>query len=347
MSDGTNVYVFFPDVGLLAYGPAGEELWTVTLGPFQSIYGISTSPVVANDKVILNLDQLSGSFLAAYFTRNGELAWRRNRPESSGAISTPIVLRQPSRPVQVLVPGSLGLARYDVRSGEELWSVGGLAAASFSGPVADQDSVYLAMASTERNLSFAIFDKNSDGYLVSAEAPTGLEEAVGTWGRSIGDRDGRVDQDEFLEIRRYLQNGRTSVLEVSLDGSGAQSEKAIRWQYFKGFPLIPSPLFYDGLIYLLKGGGILSSLDPATGQEVKVGRLRDAVDAYYASPVAGDGKIYAASEGGKLSVIKAGADWSVLSTTDLEEPIHATPAIYKGRLFIRTAEALYAFGPGD
>ena len=320
----------------------------VTLGPFQSIYGISTSPVLANDKVILNLDQLSGSFLAAYFTKNGELAWQRNRPESSGAISTPIVLRQQSRPLQVLVPGSLRLARYDVRNGEEVWSVGGLAASSFSGPVASQGAVYLAMASPdEGSLSFAAFDKNGDGYLVSTEAPPGLQGAVGTWGRSIGDRDGRVDEAEFLEVQRYLQGGRAVVLSIALDGSSDQTQKAIRWEYFKGFPLVPSPLLYDSLIYLLKDGGILTTLDPATGEEVKVGRLRNAIDSYYASPVAGDGKIYAASEGGKISVIEAGPDWSVLSTADLAEPIYATPAIYRGRVYIRTDEALYAFGAGD
>jgi outer membrane protein assembly factor BamB len=72
--------------------------------------------------------------------------------------------------------------------------------------------------------------------------------------------------------------------------------------------------------------------------------VKDALGEYYASPVAGDGKIYLASLDGKVSVLKAGADWEVLSTFDLGEPVIATPAIADGRVFVRTETALYAFG---
>src|SRR5262245_49169964 len=44
------------------------------------------------------------------------------------------------------------------------------------------------------------------------------------------------------------------------------------------------------------------------------------------------------------SVLKAGADWEVLSTFDLGERVIATPAIADGRVFVRTETALYAFG---
>lgn len=72
-------------------------------------------------------------------------------------------------------------------------------------------------------------------------------------------------------------------------------------------------------------------------------RVKDAPGDYYASPVAGDGKIYLASLDGKVSVLQAGADWRVLSTSDLAERVVATPAIADGRVFVRTEKTLYAF----
>ena len=60
--------------------------------------------------------------------------------------------------------------------------------------------------------------------------------------------------------------------------------------------------------------------------------------------MAGDDKIYIASETGKVSVLTAKGNWEVLSTIDLEEEIYATPAIADGRIYLRTASALYAFG---
>ena len=65
---------------------------------------------------------------------------------------------------------------------------------------------------------------------------------------------------------------------------------------------------------------------------------------YYASPVAGDGKVYLASRDGVLTVLKAGPKWEVLSSHDFGEQIMATPVIASGRIFVRTEEALYCFG---
>jgi len=43
-------------------------------------------------------------------------------------------------------------------------------------------------------------------------------------------------------------------------------------------------------LYLLKRGGIVTTLDPSTGDVLKTGRTKDAIDGYFASPVAADGK---------------------------------------------------------
>jgi outer membrane protein assembly factor BamB len=103
-------------------------------------------------------------------------------------------------------------------------------------------------------------------------------------------------------------------------------------------------VLYRGIVYMINDGGILTTLDARTGAALKQGRLREAIDRYYASPVAGDGKVYLASRTGLVSVLRAGPEQEVLSVTDLDDEIAATPALADGRVYLRTRGALYCFG---
>lgn len=93
----------------------------------------------------------------------------------------------------------------------------------------------------------------------------------------------------------------------------------------------------------MRNGGILTSYDAETGSILKTGRLESALGAYSASPVAAEGRIYLASEDGQVTIVTAGRDWTVLGSSDLGEPVFATPALLAGRVYVRTASALYAF----
>jgi outer membrane protein assembly factor BamB len=112
----------------------------------------------------------------------------------------------------------------------------------------------------------------------------------------------------------------------------------------KSYPNIPAPLIYRGVMYLMKEGGIVSSVDPASGKILKQGRTPDALEEYYASPVAADGKIFVVSASGKVTVLKADPQWEILAMNNLNEEVWATPAIAGGNLYIRTRNALYSFG---
>ena len=101
---------------------------------------------------------------------------------------------------------------------------------------------------------------------------------------------------------------------------------------------------YRGLLYTIKDGGILTALDAETGAILKQARLPDAIDSYYASPVAADGKIFLASENGRLAVVKPGREWELLRVNNIDEPCYATPAIAAGRIYLRTSSTLYCFG---
>jgi outer membrane protein assembly factor BamB len=64
--DGERLFVFFGSAGLFCYDLEGRKLWQQKMGPFQDEYGAGSSPSLIGDKLILNQDHDTGSFLAAY-----------------------------------------------------------------------------------------------------------------------------------------------------------------------------------------------------------------------------------------------------------------------------------------
>jgi hypothetical protein len=94
----------------------------------------------------------------------------------------------------------------------------------------------------------------------------------------------------------------------------------------------------------VKGGGMLTTLDAESGEELGFQRLEHAGGEYDASPVAAGDKLVLASQEGQLTLLAAGPEPKVLASCELGEPIHATPAIGSDALFVRTEAALYCFG---
>lgn len=133
---------------------------------------------------------------------------------------------------------------------------------------------------------------------------------------------------------------------IPLDGKGKLDKGVVRWRLKRNLPYIPSALLYEGVFYLVKSGGIVTSVNPDTGAILKQGRTNGALGEYFASPVAAGGQIYAVSCEGKMTVLKAGAQWEILATNEFGEEVFATPAIGEGRLLVRTRAHLYGFGAG-
>ena len=98
------------------------------------------------------------------------------------------------------------------------------------------------------------------------------------------------------------------------------------------------------MVFLVRSGGIANTLNAQTGKVLKQARLTGALEDYYASPIGVDGKVYIASEHGKVVVLRAAGDWEILAINEFDSDIYATPAIGEGKLYIRTQDALYAIG---
>lgn len=119
-------------------------------------------------------------------------------------------------------------------------------------------------------------------------------------------------------------------------------EGGVAWRYDRDTPYVPSPLLYDGNLYILKHNkGILSAFDAATGKVHYAERL-EGVPGVYASPVAADGRIYVAGRDGTTVVLAAGPKLEVLATNELDDRFDASPAVVGDILYLRGHDHLYA-----
>src|SRR2546428_5273456 len=150
-TDGTNVYVFFADFGLLSYDMDGRERWRVPLGPFNNLYGMGASPVLVGDTVVLACDQNTESFIIAVAQRDGRVRWETPRPAAHSGHSPPIVYAPAGAPTQIVVPGSFLLTAYAAATGEKIWWVRGLSFELKSTPVVSGDTLYINGFGTPQN----------------------------------------------------------------------------------------------------------------------------------------------------------------------------------------------------
>ncbi len=356
VTDGESVYVFFQDFGLLGYKKDGAERWRLPLGPFKNINGFGSSPILYKNLVILLCDQDAGSYLIAVDKNTGHVQYKIARPESTRGYSTPAIFQPKGGPAELIVPGAYQVASYYAATGEKAWWVSGFSWHPKTVPVFDGDTIY-ALAADIGNDSetvkqvptyaelLAQYDANQDGKLSVEEM-----RANPKFKKSADELD--LDVNGFIDPRDwdfYTERSATRniLMAIRYGGHGDLTGTNVVWTMKKSLPNCTSPLIYQGIMYVVKEGGILTALDPKTGTILKQGRLKNALDLYYASPVAGAGKIYLLSHEGKATVIKPGADWEILAVNDLEDEAIATPAIRNDKLYVRTRGMLYCFGESN
>ena len=348
-ADDEGVVVFFADFGLAAFTRDGKDRWTLPLGPFKSFYGMSASPIITGDLVVLLCDQRSGSFLIALDRKTGGQRWRQDRAMAVEGWATPIVFQPSAGPAQLVVLGTTRLDSYAIDSGEPLWWIPIGSSGSMGTPVAHGDTLYMSTTGSSEP-TLPTFDAIADKYDTNKDRRLSQPEFLAD--KEMGEHFGWVDidgdgviTDAEWNTTRNLGAGEYGAIAVRPGAArGKLDATAVQWRFQKNLPYIPAPLLYENVLYLVKTGGIVTSIDPATGRTLKAGRSPGALGEYYASPVAAEGKIFLANTEGKVTVLKAAGAWEVMEVNDLGEEIHATPALSGGRIYVRTRSSLYCFG---
>ncbi len=126
-TDGKLVYVAFLDVQemvVAAYDFNGKQQWIARPGVFKSVHGFCTSPILHNDKLIVNGDHDGESYLAALDKATGKTLWKVPRANKTRSYCAPLI-RQLSGRTQMILAGDKSVASYDPDTGKQHWYIKG------------------------------------------------------------------------------------------------------------------------------------------------------------------------------------------------------------------------------
>ena len=122
------------------------------------------------------------------------------------------------------------------------------------------------------------------------------------------------------------------------------ADARVAWQYAKGTGYVLSNILYGDYLYLLTDNGIVTCLDPKTGEIKYEGGRVPVPSRFMGSPVAFGGYVAMTSEDGDTFMLKAGPTHQIVRTNSVDEPVFASPAISNGRIYIRGDKHLFAIG---
>jgi outer membrane protein assembly factor BamB len=296
-TDGRHLVAFFGSEGIYCFDMDGKQQWKRDLGVLDSAFFMvpdaqwefASSPIIYQDKVLIQCDVLNGSFVAALDIKDGADLWRTPRADVP-TWGTPTVHAEGAS-AQMIVNGYKHTGGYDVRTGKEVWRLKGGGDIPVPTPV----------------VAFGLV------FITNAHGPMAPIYAI-----------------------RLSATG-----DISLAASET-SNQFVAWSYPRDGAYMITPLVYGDYLYIAKNNGVMSCYDAKSGNRVYQQRLGGGTSGFTASPVAGDGKIYFASEDGDVYVVKAGPTFELVSRNAMGEICMASPAISGGVLFFRTQSHVVA-----
>ncbi len=369
-TDGERVYVYFGSHGLLCYDLKGKLVWERSLPVPRTRFGSGTSPVVIGDLVILSCDFMDASYLLAVNRKTGETVWKQERIPDQEGYATPILWKHNGTQEIVLHTPSR-IFGCSLKDGKQRWWIP-IQSTACSSPVVGGGLLYVSTwiqrGETDQRVPLPKFatllkraDKNKDKKLQQAEFPKDIVLLERKQADNVNatifahyffrmfdkNKDKALDAKEWKDLEaEWTADVEHGLLAVKPGGKGNVSKTHVAWKQKRFIPEVTSPLHHRGLVYLVREGGLVTCLDAKTGRKYYQRRL-GASGAYFSSPVVGDGKIYAASYSGVVSVFESGKTFRMVGRNDLGERVVATPALVDGHIYVRTPNHLWAFGKSE
>ncbi len=336
------------DLVLLCIDTSGKQLWRQVLGTGNHTVrggeGNSASPSPSTDGKYVWA--MFGTGALACYDFSGKSVWKMDLQQRYGhfdiqwGFSSSPVLDGERLYLQLIHSGGAGVVALDKKTGREIWKQRRLSDArdeceqSYASPVIYRDG------KTELLLTHGadciVAQRLSDGKEVWR---CGGLNPKGHYNNSLRFVASPVAVPGLIVVPS-AKNG--PVLGLKPDGQGDVTTNAAMhlWTRPQNTPDVPSPLVYDGLVYLCRETGDLIVMDAHTGEQVYEHPMHR--DRHRASPLYADGKLYFASRDGTVTVVKAGRTYDELSSNSMNEDIAASPVVAGGTLYLRTFDALYA-----
>ena len=273
-TDGTLIYVSFldgQDVVVAAYDFNGKQIWLKRPGTFSSPHGYSCSPVLFEDKVIINGDSQGDSFVVALSKTDGHIIWKVPHERPSHSFSTPIIRKMAGK-MQMIFCGNREIASYNPDNGSRYWYVNGPSEDFCSSPVYNEKSglVLVSSAWPIRNLvavrpdgqgdvtnSHVVWQSRKGAYYVASPVCT----------------------DDYLFTT--MTTGEVHCIEAA--------NGKILWVEDLGLQY-SSPVLANGLVYMPNDEGVITVIKPGpTFSYVAKNSIGERMNA---SPAISNGKIY-------------------------------------------------------
>ena len=312
-TDGKHVWVFFGTGVLACYTVDGDEVWACDVndrfGRIDIQFGMTSTPVLDGDALYLQL--IHGAMNLDDRTRTGKVV------------------------------------RLDAPTGRTVWEVDRVTDAqfeckhSYASPVLYRHDgrEFLVVHGADCTTGHALVDGRELWRFGGLNGPTPTNpkpfDNTFRFVASPGVAPGTI-------VIPTAKGGPTVALRVTDELTGDCTAKAgvVRWVN----PLTPDvsiPVIADGLVYLLHKDGKLQCVDLETGNDVYLHRTH--TGQHRTSPLLLEGRLWFGSNDGWLTVVKAGREFELLDSIDLDgEAVTASPIVADGTLYVRSYDALYA-----
>ncbi|MDQ3069974.1 MAG: PQQ-like beta-propeller repeat protein [Acidobacteriota bacterium] len=172
VTDGRRVYASFGSRGLFVYDMNGNEVWKKDFGVqlrMRLQFGEGAAPVLHGDRLIMLMDNESGSFLSMLNAATGKELWRTDRPDGMTNWSTPLVVEH-NGVKQIVVSASAKVRSYAFETGKPIWEAAGLGQNTIPQPVHAGDHVLVM--SGYRNPKLMAIRLGREGDLTGTDAVT-------------------------------------------------------------------------------------------------------------------------------------------------------------------------------
>lgn len=281
VTDGEHVYVYFGSRGLYCYDMQGNLKWEKDLGDMSIKlgFGEGSSPVLYDDKIVVNWDHEGQSFIIALDKKTGKEFWKVARDEGT-SWATPLIVESNGQP-QVITSATSHIRSYDLATGQLLWESSGMTRNVIPSPVAANDMVYV-MSGFRGNALQAIHLSEAKGNIAGSKA------LVWTL-----DRDTPYTPSPLLYGNMlYFLKRNDGILACFNANTGEEYFSRQRLEGIEG--VYASPVGASGRIYIASRNGSTQVIKHDTQYEVLAVNTLD--DGFSASPAVVENELYLRGE---------------------------------------------------
>lgn len=307
---------------------SGKILWTADV---KEVPGTpAKSPKVTDDTGLAAPTLTTNGHLVFALFGNGDLIaikmdgtriWAKNLGPTNNHYghSSSLAIHEEVLIVQYDIKNNPKLMGINIHTGESLWETPRKVKISWASPV---------VVNTGNKTEVIVI---ADPTIASYDPKTGAENwqldcIFGEVGPSVAYGDGMV-----FGVNEYA-----TLVAIKLGDT-----PEILWENDELLSDVPSPVVFNGLLFLATSYGVVVCYDAVTGEKYWEQEFENG---FYGSPMYAEGNIYIMDMDGFVHVFKAGKSYEAVSSNPLGESGMTTPAFMDGRIYIRGNEHLICIG---